>query len=82
MSRTKAKRAAKAAQADQLSERIEAERRRLQRAAAVLVALVYAQERGLDSEQCADVASTALDLVEHALAGLDSVALKRPGGAS
>lgn len=39
MSRAKAKRAAKVAQADQLSERIETERRKLQRAAAVLLAL-------------------------------------------
>ena len=82
MSRAKSKRAAKVAQADQLHDRIEAERRKLQRAAAVLLALVYSGDRGLDTEQACDVASVAMDLVEQALAGLDSVALKRSGGAS
>lgn len=83
MSRAKAKRAARAAQADQqLHERIEAERRKLQRAAAVLLALVYSSDSGLETEQAADIASVALDLVEAALAGLDVVVLKRPGGAS
>lgn len=81
MSRAKAKRAANAAQSDQLHERIEAERRKLQRAAAVLLALVYSSDSGLETEQAADVASVALDLVEAALAGLDIVALARPGGA-
>jgi hypothetical protein len=82
VSRTKARRAAKAVQADQLSERIETERRKLQRAAAVLLALVYSSDHGLETEHASDVASVALDLVEAALAGLDIVALKRPGGAS
>jgi hypothetical protein len=68
--------------ADQLSERIETERRKLQRASAVLLALVYSSDNGLETEQAAGVASVALDLVDSALAGLDIVALKRPGGAS
>lgn len=82
MSRAKGKRAIKVAQADQLRERIEAERRKLQRASAVLLALVYSSDNGLETEQASDVASVALDLIEQALAGLDSVALKRPGGAT
>lgn len=82
MSRTKAKRAAKAAQADQLHERIEAERRKLQHAAALLFALIYASDSGLEVEQAADIASVAGDLVSSALDGLDVVALKRSGGAS
>lgn len=82
MSRTKAKRAAKVVQADQLHERIEAERRKLQRASAVLLALVYSSDIGLETEQASDVASVALDLVDSALAALDIVALKRPGSAS
>lgn len=73
MRRAKAKRPA--VKAAIIAERVETERRKLQRASAVLLALVYSLERGLDSEQASDVASVALDLVEHALAGLDSVAL-------
>lgn len=80
MSRAKAKPAAGVAQADQLHVRIEAERRKLQRASAVLLALVYSSDQGLETEQASDIASVALDLVEQALAALDSVALKRPGG--
>lgn len=82
MSRAKAKRPAKAAQVNHLHERIEAERRKLQRAAAVLLALVYSSDRGLETEQAADVAGVALDLVEAALGGLDIVALERCGGSS
>jgi hypothetical protein len=82
VSHTKAKRPAKAVQADQLHERIEEERRKLQRASALLTALVHSADSGLESEQASDVASVALDLVEAALAGLDIVALKRPGGAT
>ena len=77
--RAKAKRAANAAQADQLHERIEAERRKLQRAAAVLTALVYSSDSGLEAEQAADIASVAFDLIQGALDGLDIVALERPG---
>ena len=80
MSRTKAKQRAKVAQAPSLRECIEVERRRLQKASAVLLALVYSLDHGLDSEQAGDVASTALDLIEQAVAALDSVALT--GGAS
>lgn len=84
MSRTKkAKRPTKkAAQAFAQHERIEAERRKLQLAAAVLRALVYSSDNGLETEQCADVASVALDLIEQANDALDIVALKRPGGAT
>jgi hypothetical protein len=74
MSRAKAKPAKKA---EIIADRIEAERRKLQRAAAVLLALVYSAERGLDTEQACDVASVALELVEGALNGLDYVALAR-----
>lgn len=60
-------------------EHIEQQRRKLQRASAVLLALVYSLDHGLESEQAGDVASTALDLVEQAVAALDSVAI---GGAT
>lgn len=75
MSRRKAKRTAKVALAPVLSERIEAERRKLQRASAVLLALVYSSDHGLESEQAADVVSVALDLVEQAVDALDVVTL-------
>jgi hypothetical protein len=58
-------------------DRIEAERRRLQKASAVLVALVYSSSQGLDSEQAGDVAGVALDLVEQAILALDAVELKK-----
>lgn len=83
MSRTKAKRPTKkAAPDDQLHDRIEAERRKLQRASALLLAVVYSSDSGLEIEQAADIADVARDLVQGALDGLDLVALKRPGGAS
>jgi hypothetical protein len=59
-----------------VQERIEAERRRLQKASAVLIALVYSSSQGLDSEQAGDVAGVALDLVEHAILALDAVELR------
>lgn len=58
-------------------DRIEAERRRLQKASAVLLALVYSLSQGLDSEQAGDVAGVALDLVEQAILALDAVELTR-----
>jgi hypothetical protein len=61
----------------ELQDRIEAERRRLQKAGAVLTALVYSLDRGLDSEQAGDAASVALDLVEQSVVALDAVELKR-----
>ena len=82
MSRAKARRTAKGAQADQLHERIEQERHKLRRAAAVLLALIYSSDSGLEVEQAADIADVARDLVSSALDGLDVVALKRAGGAS
>lgn len=77
MSRAKAKRAAKVAQADRLHDRIEAERRKLQRASAVLTALVHSADSGLECEQASDVASVALGLVDSAIAALDIVTLSR-----
>jgi hypothetical protein len=44
----------------------------------VLIALVYSLSQALDSEQACDVASVALDLIEQAVAALDSVQLARP----
>lgn len=58
-------------------DRIEAERRRLQKASAVLLALVYSLSQALDGEQAGDVASVALDLVEQAILALDAVELKK-----
>lgn len=57
-----------------LQDKIEAERRRLQKASAVLTALVYSLDMGLDIEQAGDAAGVALDLVEQAVIALDSVA--------
>ncbi len=61
----------------ELQDLIEAERRRLQKASAVLLALIYSIDRGLDIERAGDAASVALDLVEQAVLALDAVALKR-----
>lgn len=58
-------------------DRIEAERRRLQKASAVLIALVYSLSQALDSEQAGDVAGVALDLVEQAILALDAVELSK-----
>lgn len=58
-------------------DRIEAERRRLQKASAVLIALVYSSSQGLDSEQAGDVAGVALDLIEQAILALDAVELRK-----
>jgi hypothetical protein len=74
VSRAKAKRpASAAAHVHELRDRIESERRKLQRAAAVLLALVYALDRGLENEQAGDVASVALDVIEQAIVALDRV---------
>jgi hypothetical protein len=61
----------------ELQDRIEAERRRLQKASAVLIALVYSLTQALDSEQAGDVAGVALDLVEQAILALDAVELRK-----
>jgi hypothetical protein len=58
-------------------DRLEAERRRLQKASALLIALVYSSSQGLDSEQAGDVAGVALDLVEQAILALDAVELRK-----
>jgi hypothetical protein len=60
-----------------IQDRIEAERRRLQKASAVLIALVYSSSQGLDSEQAGDVAGVALDLIEQAIVALDAVELRK-----
>lgn len=60
-----------------LQDRIEAERRRLQKASAVLIALVYSLTQALDSEQAGDVAGVALDLIEQAILALDAVELRK-----
>jgi hypothetical protein len=44
----------------------------LQKAGAVLVALVYSTSQGLDSEQAGDVAGVSLDLVEQAMPSMQS----------
>ena len=60
-----------------VQDRIEAERRRLQKASAVLIALVYSLTQALDSEQAGDVAGVALDLIEQAILALDAVELRK-----
>jgi hypothetical protein len=49
----------------------------LQKASAVLVALVYSLTQALDSEQAGDVAGVALDLIEQAILALDAVELRK-----
>ena len=66
-----------ATKSGELQDRIEAERRRLQKASAVLIALVYSLTQALDSEQAGDVAGVALDLVEQAILALDAVELRK-----
>jgi hypothetical protein len=61
----------------EFQDRIEAERRRLQKASAVLVSLVYSLTQALDSEQAGDFAGVALDLVEQAILALDAVELRK-----
>ena len=60
-----------------IQDRIEAERRRLQKASAVLIALIYSLSQGLESEQTGDVAGVALDLIEQAILALDVVELRK-----
>lgn len=69
---------------ESIRSKVETERRRLQRACAVLECLQLAFEEELDAD-LGDVAATALELVLVALAGLDSARLKyedRPEPAS
>ena len=54
----------------------------MQKAAGVLLALVYSLSQGLDSEQAGDVASVALDLIEQAVNALDVVELMKGERAS
>jgi hypothetical protein len=61
-----------------LESRIEAERRRLQQASAVLTCAVLAVDHGVDVEVLGDVISVGRDLVDAAIVALDSVSLARP----
>jgi hypothetical protein len=62
-----------------IGEHIEKQRRQLNKAAAVLLAVIYSLDRGLENEQAGDAASVALDLIEAAVAQLDSVTLSQGG---
>lgn len=62
---------------DAARERIEVERRRLQKASAVLACLIYAvnhDEPGIDP---GDVASVTRELIDRAVLALDIVVLQR-----
>lgn len=59
--------------------RIAAERRRLQKASAVLSGAVLAAEQGLDAQVVADAVSAARELVDAAVRALDVVELTRDG---
>lgn len=59
----------------EVSRRIEAERRRLQRASAVLSALIEAGNADAELDY-ADVAGVVREQIETALSGLDSVTLE------
>lgn len=61
-------------------QRIEAERRRLQKASAVLGCLVYSATYDAPGIDCGDVACVALDLVVQAVNALDIVELRREAG--
>ena len=54
----------------------------IEKATAVLIALVYSLSQGLDSEQAGDVAGVALDLIEQAVNALDVVELMKGERAS
>jgi hypothetical protein len=58
-----------------ISGSIEAERRRLQKASTVLIALVYSLSQILDGEQAGDVARVALDLIGQPILALDALAV-------
>jgi hypothetical protein len=61
----------------QVEAKIEAERRRLQKASAVLTGAVLAAEEGVDAEIVADAVSVGRELVDAAVNGLDAVELRR-----
>jgi hypothetical protein len=58
-----------------ITERIEIERRRLQKASAVLTCLVYCVNHEADDVDAADVASVVIKLINRAVLALDSVKL-------
>ena len=58
--------------------KIEAERRRLQKASAILTGAGIAAGSGVDGEVVADVIAAAAVLVDAAVVALDSVNLNRP----
>lgn len=59
---------------DEISEVIELERRRLQKASSVLASLAFSVNHDADP---GDVASVVRDLVDQAVAALDSVELEK-----
>jgi hypothetical protein len=80
--RRKAKRSVNKVSAEIISDRIEEERRRLNKASAVLIGAEltaeYCPERGLVT----DAISVASDLITQAVEALDAVALRRVRGAA
>lgn len=60
-------------------EKIEAERRRLQKASAILIGAALASEQGVDPEVVADAITAGRELVDQAVAALDSVVLGQEG---
>lgn len=62
---------------DPLHQRIETERRRLQKADAILACLVFAVNHDAPSIDAADVAAIVSELISAAVDGLDIVKLQR-----
>lgn len=60
-----------------ICQRIEAERRRLQKASAVLACLVYSANHDAPDIDAGDVASVVRDLIDRAVLALDAVDLQR-----
>lgn len=74
--RRKAKPHVKKVSAEIIRDRIEEERRRLQRARAILVAAQQSAMHGAECDYC-DIMAVATDLIDAAVEALDSVALRR-----
>lgn len=62
---------------EEISEVIELERRRLQKASSVLASLAFSVNHDADDVDPGDVASVVRDLVDQAVAALDSVELEK-----
>lgn len=62
---------------DVVRERIEIERRRLQKASGVLTCLVFSVNHDAEDVDPGDVASVAVELVDRAVSALDVVELTR-----